>query len=98
MGVLVAESTRMAFIGTTFNFIAFFGGLMIVGAILMLANFEVSIHLVRVGSILTIIFTVLGLWISSMLPFVWPHVGAWLCLSCGVAGVVSPRLRSKKEK
>ena len=98
MGDVVAQFAKVALVGTMFDFIILFGGLIIVGAILMLANFDVGIYLIQVGSILTIIFTVLGLLILSMVPTVWPHAGAWLCLACGVAGAISPKLRVKKEK
>jgi hypothetical protein len=97
MGNSAAESVKMAFVTTTFDFIAFFGGLTIVGAVLMLMNLDVGVHLITVGSFLTIIFTVLGLWISSLLPLVTPYIGGWICLSCGVAGIVSPKLRKKEQ-
>lgn len=97
-GEYVAESINVAFVGTTFNFIIFFGALMIVGGILMLTDFEVGQYLTYAGSILTIIFAVLDLIVSSLIPLVSPHAGAWLCLCVGTAGVISPKLRVKKEE
>jgi hypothetical protein len=98
LGDLVAESLNVAFVGTTFGFLAFFGGLMIVGAILMLTGFDSGQFVIYAGAILTIIFAVLGLIVSSIIPLVSPYVGAWLCLCCGVAGVISPKLHVKKAE
>lgn len=98
MADAVAETLNIAFVKTFFNFLVFFGGLIILGSILMLMDFEVGVHLIHVGSILSIIFTVLGLMFSSLIPLVLPHVGIWLCLCCGTAGVISPKLRGKTEK
>jgi hypothetical protein len=96
LGDLVAESLSVAFIGTAFGFLAFFGGLMIVGAILMLTGFDSGQFVIYAGAILTIIFAVLGLIVSSIIPLVSPYIGAWLCLCCGIAGVISPKLHVRK--
>jgi len=98
VGGLVADSFKIAFMGTVFSFLVFFGCLMIAGGILMLLGFDTCIYLVYAGATLTIVFAVLGLIVSSVIPMVAPHVGAWLCLGCGVAGAISPKLRVKKAE
>lgn len=98
IGGLFADSFKIAFMGTAFSFLVFFGCLMIVGGILMLLSFDTCVYIVYAGAILTIVFAVLGLIVSSVIPMVAPHVGAWLCLCCGVAGAVSPKLRVKKAE
>jgi hypothetical protein len=98
LGDFAAESLSVAFVGTAFGFLAFFGGLMIVGAILMLTGFDSGQFVIYGSAILTIIFAVLGLIVSSVIPLVSPYIGAWLCLCCGIAGVISPKLHVKKTQ
>jgi len=97
-GEHVAKSINMAYVGTAFNFLIFFGALIVVGAILMLLDFKIGQYLIYSGSILTITFTVLELLVSSIIPRVSPYAGPWLCLCLGTAGVISPKLRGEKEE
>ena len=91
-----AEALGVALLETAFNFLILFGALMVVGAVLMLIGFDVGPYIIYSGAILNIIFTILALTVSSLLPSVSPRIGVWVCLIAGIAGLISPKLHLKK--
>lgn len=98
VGEFTAESLNLAFASTAFNFLLLFGVLMIFGAVLRLVKIEVGLCLIYAGALLTLIFTVLTLIVSSFVAFLSPLTGAWVCLCSSIAGLISPKLRFREQK
>jgi len=98
VGELAAESLNLAFASTAFSFLLLFGFFIILGAILRLLKFEIGLHLIYAGALLSVIFTVLILIISSFVASLSPGIGEWVCLCSSIAGLISPKLRMSIHK
>lgn len=98
VGESAVESLNLAFVATAFNFLLLFGFLLIFGAVLRFAQIEIGLYLVYAGALLSVVFTVLSLIVSSFVAFASPLIGQWVCLCFSIAGLVSPRLRIIEQK
>ncbi len=97
VGESTIESLNLAFVTTAFNFLILFGSLLIFGAILRLIKIEIGLHLIYAGALLSVVFTVLSLIISSFIIYASPLIGQWVCLAFSITGLVSPRLHRKEQ-
>ena len=95
IGNATIESLNLAFVATAFNFLFLFGFLLISGTFLRLIEMEIGLHLVYAGALLSLLFTVITLIVSSFLTFTRPSLCQWVCFCSSIAALISPRLSVK---